>query len=561
VNKVLRYTIDAIDKSKSVLTRAAARIKSFAINVFSNLINIEAGWRMLSGAAQKAMSVLTAAFKMETIEKQFAILMRSVDGARIRMDELKNFSASTPFQIDGIAKASRQLHVFSEGVLGGTSSLKLVGDAAAAVGVSIEELSFWVGRAYSMIKGGQPFGEAAMRLQEMGVMTPQARKEMERLQESGANASEVWGVLAKRMGEFDGGMKDLSETGDGLVSTIEDNWTLAVAEFGKSFMDLAKTELAYLNTWLEKLSEDGSIKKWADASLKAVKPLVEMMMNLTDVESRGQSLKASWDYLKSVWNYGADIIKSASDYFAYKLQAAMYGFTGAKSAARDANQAANITWTEGIDLAGKKLALAGKDFTQAIAEAADRRHKRGAGDGGGSPAKLKGIYGQAVPDDGGDIVIGNVPQAVIDDLDKGINDAMLDRAKKTAEALKKGAAAIGAKWSNGPAAMAAWKDEGEKAKIDEQEKAKFEDALEKAQDRERRLGERSLKKSDKELIAFWKKQAEELKKADDMRKAAMKLADADRLDRKELIKLQKESNALLANNLQMDGGGNAGGPE
>ena len=97
---------------------------------FSNAFNIQG---VVAGAAPIVAlgSSIKAAFDFETIETQFKVLLGSTEAAKKRMKELSEFSANTPFKLDGIAAASRQLHAFSEGALGDVKSLKLVGDAAA----------------------------------------------------------------------------------------------------------------------------------------------------------------------------------------------------------------------------------------------------------------------------------------------------------------------------------------------------------------------------------------------------------------------------------------------
>lgn len=295
MNKVLEYIIRAFDRTKEGTDSAGKNADSLAVRIGKNMANIKAAWDMASGAvsfaAKKMWSAISEAFRFETLTTQFSVLMGSMDKAKARMKELADFAASTPFQLEEVVVASRQLHVFSDGALGAKSSLKLVGDAAAAVGQNIQELSFWVGRAYSMIKGGQPFGEAAMRLQEMGVITPEVRSKMEDLQKAGASNAEVWAVLEERLETFKGGMETLSKTGDGLVSTLKDNWTAAVREFGEAFSDQAKGGIKDLSDRLQELNEDGTIAVWADKAVKAINMVKE---------AAGWAAQAlSWLYQKS----------------------------------------------------------------------------------------------------------------------------------------------------------------------------------------------------------------------------------------------------------------------
>lgn len=222
----------------------------------------------ITGGIGKAIG---AAFNMESMEAQFSVLLGGMDAAKKRVKELQDFSASTPFQLDGIAQASRMMHVFTGGALGGVESLRLVGDAAAAVNQPIEDLGMWIGRAYSAIQGGQPFGQAAMRLQEMGVLSAKGRQEIDALSRSGASSAKIWAVLESEMKSFSGGMDLLSKTGSGLVSTLKDNVKLAMAEFGSAFTDAAKGGLTTLIAKIGELRDNGAIQRFGQRVAQVVK--------------------------------------------------------------------------------------------------------------------------------------------------------------------------------------------------------------------------------------------------------------------------------------------------
>ncbi|HON47395.1 MAG TPA: hypothetical protein PLZ60_06580, partial [Kiritimatiellia bacterium] len=294
-NKVLEYIIRARDMTKSGLKSARTRIAREAKAIAKNLAHIQSGFEMTAAGIRAVggalWKTLKESFKFETLTTQFSVLMGSMDKAKARMAELADFAAKTPFGMEEAVVASRQLHVFTGGAMGAADSLMLVGDAAAAVGQPLKDVAFWIGRAYSMIKGGQPFGEAAMRLQEMGIMTPEVRRRMEELQEAGASNVEVWQVLAERLREFTGGMEQLSKTGDGLLATLEDDWTAAVRTFGDAFQVAAKTHIQTLIDKLGELQENGDIAVWADRAVKAIETVAE------SAKAAGKAL--SWLYTRS----------------------------------------------------------------------------------------------------------------------------------------------------------------------------------------------------------------------------------------------------------------------
>lgn len=201
------------------------------------------GGAMFAGMVRNALS---AAGAIEDLETQFKVLLGSTSAAKKRMDELKTFSATTPFQLEDIAEASRLLSLFSGNTLGGTSSLRMIGDAAAAAGKPIQEVGMWVGRLYASLQAGQPIGEATMRLMEMGVITPKLRGELEELNKTTATAEEKFKLVEVAFSRFTGQMEERSKTLNGQISTLKDNWKLAWAEMGDAFKPAAEVIIAGL---------------------------------------------------------------------------------------------------------------------------------------------------------------------------------------------------------------------------------------------------------------------------------------------------------------------------
>lgn len=77
---------------------------------------------------------MSKSFNFETQQRQFTYLIGNIDEAKRHMQDLKELGDTPPFSLDEFARASRQLMVLSDGVLGTKQSLQLVGDAAAATG-------------------------------------------------------------------------------------------------------------------------------------------------------------------------------------------------------------------------------------------------------------------------------------------------------------------------------------------------------------------------------------------------------------------------------------------
>jgi len=178
-----------------------------------------------------------------TLEKstlQFATLMGDSGRAEAHVRSLFDFAKKTPFETGPIIEASKMMRTFGGDALDTVDNLTLIGDASAATGAPIDQLGFWVGRLYSSLKGGQPFGEAAMRLQEMAVLTPEARQEMEAMQKAGKSTEEIFAVFQGRLGEFSGAMVAQANTWEGLTSSISDAVNIMMADALKPLFDLVK---------------------------------------------------------------------------------------------------------------------------------------------------------------------------------------------------------------------------------------------------------------------------------------------------------------------------------
>lgn len=398
-NTVVSFTLRAIDRASSAIRRIGSAVAGVAKGLLSQGANIQGWVSLFQGAAGRIQGIFSGlwgaireSFKFETLTGQFRTLLGSMDGARERMTMLARVAEETPFDLEGVTKASRTLTVMSGNALGTREALLLVGDTAAATGAGIEELAFWVGRAYAMIKGGQPFGEAAMRLSELGAITPEVRRKMEELQASGAGSAEVWQVLQEHLQTFSGAMAHLSQTGDGLTATLGDTWSAAVRQFGDAFQGAAKEGIEFLINLLKKLQADGTIQRWAEAAVKALTPVKNLIQAVLggDEETRGEALKAAWDYLKSVANYVKTVVVAAFDYVGTKMKAAAldaaaeiagaFGFDSSaavyRKRAEATNDLARLTFQRTLLEAGQEVKAAGARLSQVTSAAAERAKAR-----------------------------------------------------------------------------------------------------------------------------------------------------------------------------------------
>ena len=260
---------DAADKGFSKVNKGAEAAEK-ALGRFNGVlgkispaafIGLGVGVSAAFGMAVKSAFEMNAT--LETTELQFETLMGSADAAQKHVADLFEFAKKTPFETGPIIEASRMMRTFGGDALDTKANLTLVGDAAAATNAPINELGFWVGRLYSNLQGGQPFGEAAMRLQELAVLSPKARQEMEALQKAGGTAAEVFAVFQGDLGKFSGAMEKQASTWSGLVSTIKDSLQLALAEGFEPFFEGAKEGLSTIVDLFNSPEFDAGVKAFA----------------------------------------------------------------------------------------------------------------------------------------------------------------------------------------------------------------------------------------------------------------------------------------------------------
>lgn len=244
------------------------------------------------GLALNAAIDMNASLEQSTM--MFTTLMGDADMAAEHVAMLFDFAANTPFETGPIITASKHLQVFGGEALNTVENLTLIGDAAAAVGAPIDEVGFWIGRLYSNLQGGQPFGEAAMRLQELGIMSPQVRAEMEAMAEAGASGTAIFGEFQGAIGAFSGAMEMQSQSWVGLTSTIKDQLNLLMAEALRPFFDLAKQGLSELAAWLSSPQVQAGIQQLAAGFAALVQSVTDFVVNsvVPFVQQHGPELKA-----------------------------------------------------------------------------------------------------------------------------------------------------------------------------------------------------------------------------------------------------------------------------
>ncbi len=181
---------------------------------------------------------LKSAADLEKLEVSFISLTGGAEQASNMMEQLNEFTAKTPFQIDAVAKSARQLIASGTEISEVNNQLQFLGDIAATSGSSIDEIAAIFAKVNAK---GKVELENLNQLAERGIPIFKTLSETTGLlpSELGGGAVSVEEFnnalrsFAEEGGIANGAMERLSETAAGKFSTALDN----LKQAGASMMD------------------------------------------------------------------------------------------------------------------------------------------------------------------------------------------------------------------------------------------------------------------------------------------------------------------------------------
>jgi tape measure domain-containing protein len=262
---VVRIGADTRDLNKS-LGRVQRNMRSMTSN-FTQLGQTMTRSLTLPLAAFGAAAVKSAA-DLEALETSFVSLTGSARGAADMMNQLNEFTANTPFQIEAVATAARQLIASGTEISQVNEQLQFLGDIAATTGVSIDEIAAIFAKVNAK---GKVELENLNQLAERGIPIFKALSEATGLpaDKLGAGAvsvrdfNRVLKSFAEQGGFAAGAMERLSNTAAGKFSTAMDNLKIAGAAMGESI-------LPKVTKLLDKITETAQGFAGLDPSIRAL---------------------------------------------------------------------------------------------------------------------------------------------------------------------------------------------------------------------------------------------------------------------------------------------------
>jgi tape measure domain-containing protein len=242
-----------------------AKKSAGAWSTFKGVLGAQAvvgGLKAVSRAAvSMGKSFIDAAAGLETISTELTTVTGSAEEAEKLLKELTDFAATTPFQLEGIARASKQLIAFGFETETVRDRLQQIGDVAAGSGAQLSDVSLIYGQVAA---AGKLTGERLLQFQEraipigpaiaktMGIAEEAVKDTVSKGRVDLATFEKAFKSLSEEGGIFYESMIDKSETFAGVTSTLNDNISLLAAEIGKELLpamkELAKEFIKFIQT-------------------------------------------------------------------------------------------------------------------------------------------------------------------------------------------------------------------------------------------------------------------------------------------------------------------------
>jgi hypothetical protein len=248
-----------VDKALAGASRAGSALKAAFKDMLSPL-GLLAGLAVgLSIGLYKAVMnsrLLTAALErasqVQVYSAQFELLLGGLRQAKQRLNELASMAARGPFKFDDLTKANERLERLSRGALGGKASMQMVADAAAAAGVSTEQMAGVIGGAFEDAFGGRSIEGSIEQLRAMGAITASTADRIIGLERAGARGKKLFNELSAALKVNQGAAAALSATIAGLNSRLEETKGQQLGSIGEMFaqgeMDGLKAAISIVET-------------------------------------------------------------------------------------------------------------------------------------------------------------------------------------------------------------------------------------------------------------------------------------------------------------------------
>ena len=281
--------LDRVGRGLRVTGRQMRVVSTEALALAGNLGGIAvAVGGLVGGFALRAFG------SIEQLEVAFTSMLGSEEAALDMVKQLTDFTAKTPFQLQGVGAAAKLLLGFGVASDDVIDNLQFLGDIASGASVPLIDLAQIYGKTLAK---GKAQTEELNQLSERGVPILQAlvdlaadygneisKEDVYKAAERGTITFETIEKALRRMtaegGLFNNQMEAQSRTLFGLGSTVKDNVFLVLADVGEKIEETfgVKSGMRQFIVWLGDVTAE--LKKPADAQTGAAREITRTIEDI-----------------------------------------------------------------------------------------------------------------------------------------------------------------------------------------------------------------------------------------------------------------------------------------
>ncbi|WP_028973284.1 tape measure protein [Spirochaeta cellobiosiphila] len=246
IKRMIKSGIDPNDKAIKKLSitykKNEAQIKKLIIQDKALAVAKKAG----QGAALGTVAALTAvtvagmkgAAEFERYRKEFGVLFKDMAKGASYFEKLQKFSANTPLQMDGLSNTTKTLRSYGTEIKDLIPQIQMLGDTALGNQEKLDSLARGFGKIQTkgkasmeelniIIDAGIPILDELSK--QLNVSKSDLLKMVTQGKVSFDNVNQAFKSMTSEGGQFHNGMKELSTTLSGKLSTAMDNVKIAGA--------------------------------------------------------------------------------------------------------------------------------------------------------------------------------------------------------------------------------------------------------------------------------------------------------------------------------------------
>jgi len=283
--------IDDVDVESQKASKATSGLSSS----LGGLGGVLSGLGLAVGAAEifsLGKSAVQSAMAYETLSIQFEVFLGSAEKAKTVLADLNKFSIETPFTPDQVNAAGRSLIAFGVAQKDLLPTMQKIGDVSAAVGKDYNELATIYGKAKTagvlmaedinqLTEAGIPIIDEFAKI--LGVGADQVKKLGSEGKIHFSDLETAFANMTGEGGRFNGMMDKMSQTTEGLLSSIEGKLQDELRAIGQAMLPTIRTIMEGFEPAMAILKDTF---KWVYA---AIGPLVTSIGDIAKAFGLGSS--------------------------------------------------------------------------------------------------------------------------------------------------------------------------------------------------------------------------------------------------------------------------------